>query len=166
MRKGGRRTPWGQSAAHSAGEGAGEGASGLTATAAAAAAAAAAAFSASRSALVLILSPASFRRQEGAAGLAAVEEKEEAEEDDDEPAPPPAPLKALTPKLAYSLQELSEELGISRVSFYRLEAKGILKPLPHLRHKIYSREEVSRFLSGIGGEIRPDERPRRGRGPK
>ena len=81
-------------------------------------------------------------------------------------APPPAPLKALTPKLAYSLQELSEELGISRVSFYRLEAKGILKPLPHLRHKIYSREEVARFLSGIGGEIRPDDRPRKRRGPK
>ena len=81
------------------------------------------------------------------------------------PEPPPAPLKALTPKLAYSLQELSEELGISRVSFYRLEARGILNPLPYLRHKIYSREEVARFLSGIGGEIRPDVRPRRRRGP-
>ena len=78
------------------------------------------------------------------------------------PAPPPAPLKPLTPKLAYTLQELSEELGISRVSFYRLEARGILKPLPYLRHKIYSHGEVARFLSGIGGEIRPDERPRRG----
>ena len=80
--------------------------------------------------------------------------------------PPPAPLKALTPKLAYTLQELSAELGISRVSFYRLEARGILKPLPYLRHKLYSREEVARFLSGIGGEIRPDERPRKRRGPK
>ena len=79
------------------------------------------------------------------------------------PAPPPAPQKSLPPKLAYSLQELSEELSISKASLYRLEARGLLKPLPYLRHKIYSREEVERFLSGKGGIIEPEGRTRKKR---
>src|SRR4051812_15813410 len=65
---------------------------------------------------------------------------------------PPAPSQVLLPpKLAFTLKELSVELGISKVSLYRLEARGLLKPLPYLRTKIYSRQEVERFLSGKAG---------------
>lgn len=76
------------------------------------------------------------------------------------PAPPP-PVRSLAPKLAYTLQELSEELGISKVSLYRFEVRGLLKSLPYFRHKVFSRGEVERFLSGRGGDIRPTDRPRR-----
>ena len=74
------------------------------------------------------------------------------------PLPPPPPL--LAPKLAYSLKELSEELGISKVTLYRLEIRGLLKPLPYFRNKIFSRQEVERFLSGRGGDPRPGDRSR------
>lgn len=40
------------------------------------------------------------------------------------------------------------ELGVSKVSIYRLEARGLLKSLPYLRTKIYSHAEVERFLRG------------------
>lgn len=71
-------------------------------------------------------------------------------------APPPGPtsaaVKPIKQKLAYSLAELSVELGVSKVSIYRLEARGLLRSLPYLRTKIYSREEVEKFLRGQGGE--------------
>ena len=66
-------------------------------------------------------------------------------------APPPARLepitKELAPKLAYTLKELSAELGVSRVSIYRLTTRGLLKPLPYLRTKVFARAEVDRFLA-------------------
>lgn len=73
------------------------------------------------------------------------------------PEPQPAtpvtvPVKPLRQKLAYTLAELSVELGISKVSIYRLEARGLLKSLPYLRTKIYTRAEVEKFLRGRGGE--------------
>ena len=72
-------------------------------------------------------------------------------------APPPSPPqetdKALPQKLAFSLKELSVELGISKVSIYRLEQRGLLKSLPYLRTKVYARREVERFLDAAW--IRP-----------
>lgn len=76
------------------------------------------------------------------------------------PAPPSPPAKPLAPKLAYTLKELSDELGISKVSIYRFEIRGLLKPLPYFRHKVFSREEVERFLAGRGGDPRPLDRTR------
>jgi len=66
--------------------------------------------------------------------------------------PPPAVLpmdfKAPAPaKLAYTLRELSAELGMSKISIYRLVERGLLKPLPYLRTKVFPRQEVERFLS-------------------
>jgi len=69
------------------------------------------------------------------------------------PPPPPKADKALPQKLAFNLKELSVELGISRVSIYRLEQRGLLKSLPYLRTKVYSRREVERFLDSAW--IRP-----------
>lgn len=85
------------------------------------------------------------------------------------PLPPPPPLpQPVTPKLAYTLKELSDELGISKASLYRFEARGLLIPLPYCRRKVFSREEVERFLAGQGGDPRPaagaarrDSMPRR-----
>ena len=66
-------------------------------------------------------------------------------------APPPArsepATKDLAPKLAYTLKELSSELGVSRVTIYRLTARGLLKPLPYLRTKVFAKAEVERFLA-------------------
>jgi len=64
------------------------------------------------------------------------------------PVTQPQQVKVLEPKLAYSLKELSTELGISKVSLYRLEARGLLKSLPYLRTKVFSRAEVDKFLRG------------------
>lgn len=85
------------------------------------------------------------------------------------PLPPPAPIPPPVPhKLAYTLKELSDELGISKASLYRFEARGLLIPLPYCRRKVFSREEVERFLAGQGGDPRPaagaarrDSMPRR-----
>ena len=66
----------------------------------------------------------------------------------DTPATPPAePKKALPEKMTYTLKELSAELGISRATIYRLEARGLLKALPHFRRKVFARKEVERFLA-------------------
>lgn len=70
------------------------------------------------------------------------------------PAVPIAKTNDLPAKLTYSLAELSIELGVSKVTLYRLEARGLLKSLPYLRTKVYSRKEVERFLD-IAGKRTP-----------
>ena len=47
-------------------------------------------------------------------------------------------LRELPVRLAYSLKELSTELGLSRVTIYRLEVRGLIKAVPGIRHKLYS----------------------------
>lgn len=74
------------------------------------------------------------------------------------PAPQPAAPEPLKRKLAYSIKELSEELSISKETLYRLEIRGLIKSLPYFRHKVFSLEEVERFLAGQGGDARPLER--------
>lgn len=71
------------------------------------------------------------------------------------PKAPPSPpvtiqreIPTLKPtKLAYTIRELSAELGISKVSIYRLIDRGLLKSLPYLRTKVFTRQEVERFLA-------------------
>lgn len=60
--------------------------------------------------------------------------------------PPMLPLR-----LAYSVKELCDELGLSRVTIWRLEARGLIRSVPNLRTKLYSRVEVERFLAGKMG---------------
>lgn len=86
------------------------------------------------------------------------------------PEAPPALEKSPPPKLAYTLKELSAELGISRISLYRLISRGLIKPLPYLRTKIFARAEVERFLAegmywsgAVDGARKKREAPR-GRG--
>jgi hypothetical protein len=68
---------------------------------------------------------------------------------------PPSPEQSspAKTKLAYTLAELSAELGIGKTTIWRLEARGLLRPVPYVRHKIYAREEVERFLRGKAGDL-------------
>ncbi len=62
--------------------------------------------------------------------------------------PPELPRpKEVTPRLAYTVKQLTEELSISRCSIYRLEQRGLLKANPALRTKLYSRASVDRLLA-------------------
>jgi hypothetical protein len=60
-----------------------------------------------------------------------------------------APTRA-TDKLAFSKKELCDAIGVSPVTLWRLEKRGLLRPVAGIRHRIYSRKEVERFLSSGG----------------
>lgn len=65
-------------------------------------------------------------------------------------APAPNALSAITipraSRLTYSKKELTELLGISPVTIWRLEKKKILMPIPDMRHKLYATASVDKFL--------------------
>ncbi len=49
-------------------------------------------------------------------------------------------------RLAYSVQETADLLGISYKSVYRLIQRRLLKPSGAMRHKLISKTEIERFL--------------------
>lgn len=55
-------------------------------------------------------------------------------------------------KLAYSVKETCQILGgIDRGTLYRLEKRGLIRPVPHIRrNRIFTAKEINRFLE-IGG---------------
>lgn len=57
----------------------------------------------------------------------------------------PAPLPV--PKLAYSVPEAAHALGCSPVSIYRLIARGKLRAVRCLRHKLIPVTELTGFLA-------------------
>lgn len=68
-------------------------------------------------------------------------------------APPPLPTPAPEPagkveRIAYSGQEVCDLLRISKTSLWRLEKLGRITPIPGLRHKLFAKVELDRFLSG------------------
>lgn len=66
-------------------------------------------------------------------------------------APPPTPAPepvAKVERIAYSGQEVCDLLKISKTSLWRLEKLGRITPIPGLRHKLFARSELDRFLSG------------------
>ncbi len=66
------------------------------------------------------------------------------------PPAPPAPTSmpvSLPPKLAFTKRELAVELGMSPASIFRLEQRGLLRSVPGLRTKLFSRKEVERYLA-------------------
>ena len=64
-------------------------------------------------------------------------------------ATPVAEASKTTPaRLAYTLKQLCEELSVSPETMWRFEARGLIKSLPGIRRKIYSRAEVERLLAG------------------
>ena len=58
--------------------------------------------------------------------------------------PPEASGKA--PRLAYTVKETAELLGISQATVYRLMYRGLLKPSLALRTKLIAKSEIERFL--------------------
>ena len=61
-------------------------------------------------------------------------------------ATPPA-VPVLEP-LTYSVTETATVLGVSLPTVYRLVARGILRPLPGLRHKRVPKKQVYAFVEG------------------
>ena len=49
-------------------------------------------------------------------------------------------------KLAYNTSEAAKALGVSVRSLKRLEQRGLLRPSAALRCKLYSHQELTRFL--------------------
>lgn len=61
------------------------------------------------------------------------------------PAPSPA---ADVAQLVYTSDQVCAALQISKVSLWRLEKRGLLTPLAHLRHKRYPIAGVQKLASG------------------
>jgi excisionase family DNA binding protein len=53
--------------------------------------------------------------------------------------------KAL-PRLAYTMQETADILGVSYITVHRLLKRGLLKSCSALRHKLIPMTEIQRFL--------------------
>lgn len=53
---------------------------------------------------------------------------------------------ALPPRLAFSVKEAGEILGISEKSVRRLILRGLLRPSRALRHLLIPKKEIERFL--------------------
>lgn len=51
------------------------------------------------------------------------------------------------PKLALTMQETADALGISYISVFRLLKRGLLRSSSALRHKVIPVTEVQRFLN-------------------
>ena len=49
-------------------------------------------------------------------------------------------------RLAFNAEETAQTLGISHVTLWRLERRGLLKPSRALRTPRWSRTEIERFL--------------------
>ena len=54
--------------------------------------------------------------------------------------------KPALPKLAYSMQETADVLGVSYFTVHRLLKRGLLKSSTALRHKLIPIAEIERFL--------------------
>jgi excisionase family DNA binding protein len=65
---------------------------------------------------------------------------------------PPSPTKVNFPdnsknkRLAYTMRETAEILGVSYITVHRLIKRGLLKNLKACRHKIIPAAEIERFL--------------------
>ena len=50
------------------------------------------------------------------------------------------------PRLAYSMRETADVLGVNYQTVYRLSKRGLLKSSSHLRTKLFAVAEIERFL--------------------
>ncbi len=53
---------------------------------------------------------------------------------------------ATLPKMAYTMQETADVLGVSYITVHRLLKRGLLRSSSALRHKIIPISEIERFL--------------------
>lgn len=61
--------------------------------------------------------------------------------------PLPAQTEGGLPRLAFTMKETAEILGVSYITVHRLLQRGLLKSSKALRCKIVSRKEIERFLN-------------------
>lgn len=54
------------------------------------------------------------------------------------------------PRLAYSMRETAEILGVSYITVHRLVLRGLLRSSSACRHKIIPKTEIERFLRDTG----------------
>lgn len=54
--------------------------------------------------------------------------------------------KPALPRLAYSMRETAALLGVNYQTVYRLNKRGLLRSSSALRTKLFSKEEIDRFL--------------------
>lgn len=52
------------------------------------------------------------------------------------------------PRLSFTPAETCVLINCSRMSLWRLEQRGLLVPVRHLRHPVYSRAAIDRYLAG------------------
>jgi excisionase family DNA binding protein len=58
----------------------------------------------------------------------------------------PATANNPLPRLAYTMQETADILGVSYITVHRLLKRGLLKSSTALRHKLIPASEIERFL--------------------
>lgn len=61
--------------------------------------------------------------------------------------PLPAQSEGGLPRLAFTMKETAEILGVSYITVHRLLQRGLLRSSKALRCKIVSRKEIERFLN-------------------
>ena len=59
-----------------------------------------------------------------------------------------APKALPVEKMAYNVNELCAATGLCRHTFYNLVKRGKLRRIPNIRHALFARAEVERFLRG------------------
>lgn len=57
------------------------------------------------------------------------------------------PVSNNVPRLTYTKAELTKTLGLSSITIYRLEQRGLLHPVQGIRHKLFTVAEVDGFLA-------------------
>ena len=57
-----------------------------------------------------------------------------------------APSRPPLPRLAYSVEETAQMLGVCTKSVRRLIARGLLRPSRALRHLLIPKAEIDKFL--------------------
>ena len=58
----------------------------------------------------------------------------------------PTPTLAALPRLAFSMKETAEILGVSYITVHRLLKRGKLRASDAIRNKVIPRTEIERFL--------------------
>jgi hypothetical protein len=61
---------------------------------------------------------------------------------------------AAVQRLCYNWSDACKALGVSRTTLWCLEKLGLIKPVPSIRHKLYSVEMLTRFVAGDRAEGR------------
>lgn len=64
--------------------------------------------------------------------------------------------KPALPRLAYTMRETAEVLGVDYQTVYRLSKRGLLRSSTSLRTKLFPVSEIERFLASTlpGGTVR------------